>query len=141
MTKDFSKQLVKEYTHWQVLVHENQDQLGRSVVWCKREHAVDLADATLEEQAELFHILYTLRAALTDTFQPDWFNYSFLGNVVPHLHCHVMPRYAKPREFHGMTFADKHFGKRYQSDPTFVTSEDILFAVRDTLKEALLNKK
>jgi len=41
---DYSKFLVKEYTHWLVNVHENQGYLGRCVVWCKREDALDLAD-------------------------------------------------------------------------------------------------
>ena len=44
-----------------IYVHENQGYLGRCVVWCKRTDALDLADATPEEQAELFLVLRDLR--------------------------------------------------------------------------------
>jgi len=54
--------------------------LGRCVIWCKREDALDLTDATPEEQSELFLILRDLKEATKKAFQPDWFNYSFLGN-------------------------------------------------------------
>ena len=57
MAEDFSKNLVKGYKHWEIYVHENQGYLGRCVVWCKRDNAFDLADATLEEQSKFFYLL------------------------------------------------------------------------------------
>ena len=54
--------------------------MGRCVVWCKREDALDLTDVTPEEQSELFLVLRNLKEATKKVFQPDWFNYSFLGN-------------------------------------------------------------
>ena len=60
MEDKFSSILVKEYKHWAVYVHENQGYLGRCVIWCKRENALDLTDATQEEQNELFIILKDL---------------------------------------------------------------------------------
>lgn len=77
MTEDFSKNLVKGYKHWEMHVHENQGYLGRCVVWCQRDDALDIADATPDEQSELFLVLRDLREAVKKTFQPDWFNYSF----------------------------------------------------------------
>jgi len=35
--------------------------LGRCVVWCKREDALDLTDVTPEEQSELFLVLRDLK--------------------------------------------------------------------------------
>lgn len=110
MAEDFSKYLIKDYKYWAVNIHRNQGFLGRCVVLCKRENALDLTDATKEEQEELFLILRALRSAVAEIFQPDWFNYAFLGNEFRHLHCHFIPRYAKPKEFMGVIFADKLFG-------------------------------
>jgi len=31
--------------------------------------------------------------AIQDTLNPDRINYAILGNAVPHIHCHVIPRY------------------------------------------------
>lgn len=138
MAEDFSKDLVKEYKHWAIYVHRNQGYLGRCVVWCKREDALDLADATPEEQQELFLVLRDLREAAEKVFQPDWFNYSFLGNETRHLHGHFIPRYATPRTFIGIVFEDKLYGHNYQADHNFVTPEGALNNVRNRLKEALL---
>ena len=137
MAEDFSKNLIKEYRHWAIYVHDNQGYLGRCVVWCKREDALDLADATPEEQTELFSVLRDLREATKKVFQPDWFNYSFLGNETRHLHCHFIPRYAKSKTFMDVVFEDKLYGHNYKTDHNFVTTKEILKAVRDELGEVL----
>ena len=133
MVKDFSKLLIKEYTHWIVYVHENQGYLGRCIVWCKRENAQDLTDTTQEEQIELFFILDKLRKTLTKVFKPDWLNYAFLGNNIRHLHCHLIPRYATHKEFMGVKFEDKLYGHNYKTDKSFKTSDELLQSVRDSI--------
>jgi len=137
MAEDFLKNLIKEYKHWAIYVHPNQGYLGRCVVWCKREDALDLTDATTEEQSELFLVLRDLKETTKKVFQPDWFNYSFLGNETRHLHGHFIPRYAKPKIFMGIVFEDKFYGHNYKTDHTFVISESLFNAIRDKLKEAL----
>src|SRR5438045_1710595 len=86
MNDNFSKNLIKEYKYWSVYIHENQSYLGRLIIWCKREHASDLSEATKEEQQELFLIVRDLREATLKLFSTDWFNYAFLGNETKHLH-------------------------------------------------------
>ncbi len=135
--EDFSKFIIKDYTHWTVSVHQNQGYLGRCVVWCKREDALDLADATEEERRELFFVLKDLREATKKAFQSDWFNYAFLGNATRHLHGHFIPRYASSREFEGMTFTDEKWGHNYKTDHNFVTPPEILEKVRLKLQKEL----
>ena len=135
--EDYSKYLVKDYKYWLVNVHPNQGCLGRCIVWCKRENALDLADATLDEQKELISILGELRGATKRAFQADWFNYAFLGNTTRHLHGHFIPRYASPREFEGMTFKDERWGHNYKTDHSFITPPEVWEAVRIKLKEEL----
>ena len=135
MSKDYSKQIIKDYECWNLGVHSNQGYLGRCVVWCKRENAADMSDATLEEQKELFVIIKELKIALTKAFSPDWFNYSFLGNEIPHLHGHIVPRYKTPVKFLETKFEDKLFGKHYKTDSHFLTTEVILLGVRDEMKK------
>ncbi len=137
MPEDFSKNLVKTYEHWEIYVNQNQAHLGRCVVWCKRENATDLADATKEEQQELFLVLHNLREAIKKAFQADWFNYSFLGNVMPHLHCHFTPRYAKPKTFMGVEFTDTSYGGSYHETVKKTVPSEVLYAIRDKLAEAL----
>ncbi len=132
-----TENLVKAYRHWEIYVHENQGYLGRCIVWCKREDAIDLADATPNEQAELFLVLQDLRKAVAKLFQPDWFNYSFLGNEVRHLHGHLIPRYANPTTFMDRVFEDKLYGHNYQTDHSFQTPPELLIEVRERLKSVL----
>ncbi len=137
MQKDFSKNVIKEYTYWTVQVHENQSYLGRCIIACKREDALHLTDATPEEWSELQTILKELKAASEKGFQPDWFNFAFLGNEWRHLHGHLVPRYASARTFMGMNFEDKRFGTNFQTDPTFTTPEEIIQSVKQRMIEAL----
>lgn len=118
-------------------MNENQGYLGRCIVWCKRENALDLADATPEEQRELFEVIRILREALVKVFNPDWFNYAFLGNIDRHLHAHFIPRYASVREFSGIVFEDKLYGKNYKNDPDFKIPETVLMEIKARIGEYL----
>ena len=137
MAEDFLKNLVKGYTHWEIYVHENQGYLGRSIVWCKRAKADDLTNATIAEQAELFAVLSHLKEAVQKVFQPDWFNYSFLGNETRHLHAHFVPRYAAPKTFMELVFEDKRYGHNYRTHHDFQTPEAVVRAVREKLQSVL----
>lgn len=47
-----------------------------------------------EKNRELFLKEMTIVGnAIYDTFQPKKLNYEILGNEVPHVHCHIFPRY------------------------------------------------
>jgi len=134
---EFEKDKIKDYTHWAVYIAKNQGYLGRCVIWCKREDVKDLADATPDEQKELFVVLKDLREATKEAFGANWFNYAFLGNETRHLHCHFIPRYASEREFAGMKFTDERWGHNYRTDEGFVTSEDIFEKIKDALEKEL----
>jgi len=134
---DFSEYKIKEYRHWEVFVCQNQSYLGRCVIWCKRDDALDLTDAAKEEREELFLILQELRKALIKIFHPDWFNYAFLGNGMRHLHCHFIPRYAKSKIFEGTKFEDKLFGHNWKTDHDFITPKVVLDKIKLSLSDAL----
>ena len=134
---DYSHLLIKDFGEWGVYVHENQSYLGRCVVWCNREDALDLADATAQEREQLFAVLKRLRKASREVFNPDWFNYAFLGNETRHLHGHFIPRYKDSREFEGMMFIDERRGRNYRTQYDFVTPEAILMEVKKRMQEAL----
>jgi diadenosine tetraphosphate (Ap4A) HIT family hydrolase len=137
MEKDYSKFLIKDYRYWLVNIHENQGNLGRCVVWCKRADALDMTDASREEQEELFLVLKELKAACARAFQPDWFNYAFLGNETRHLHGHFIPRYASPRTMFGVSFEDKLYGHNYKTDHGFITPENTLRQIQNILTKEL----
>ncbi|KKU77761.1 MAG: hypothetical protein UY04_C0052G0006 [Parcubacteria group bacterium GW2011_GWA2_47_7] len=134
---DFSTYTIKDYEYWTLSVHPNQGYLGRCIIWCKRENALDLADATDDEQKELFVVLGEAREAAQKVFQPDWINYAFLGNETRHLHGHFLPRYSSPKEFEGVIFTDEKWGHNYATDYNFITPPKVLEAVRLRMQKEL----
>jgi len=42
--------------------------------------------------------------------KPDRFNYLQMGNALPHLHFHAIPRYASPRIFINKEWVDETYG-------------------------------
>ena len=135
--EDYSQNVVKDYTYWTWLVHTNQGYLGRSVLWCKRENALDLMDATSEERAELFAILSEMKKTLEEAFDVSWMNYAFLGNETRHLHGHVIPRYSSERIFEGQKFTDKEYGHNWRTDKNFNTSVEMLQAIKKKLQDTI----
>lgn len=135
--EDFSKYKIKDYKHWSIFIHQNQGYLGRCIVWCNRENALDLVDATPEEQQELFIVVRELGNAIKEAFQPDWLNYSFLGNETRHLHGHFIPRYAKPKKFEEILFEDKLYGHNYKTDHSLTYPAEVIEKIRLKIIEAL----
>ena len=129
--------LIKEYTHWDLYLHENQGYLGRCYLWSKRREAASVTDATPEEWTEVLTLFRAIESGLKRAFNTDKFNYSFLGNETPHMHCHVIPRYDRVVMFGGIAFSDPLWGKNYQTDPNFkippYTQGMILAKMRDVM--------
>ena len=58
--------------------------------------------------------VFTVEVAVRKVFQPEKVNLASLGNVVPHLHWHVIPRFADDRHFPNPIWgeAKREAGKR-----------------------------
>lgn len=72
----------------------NRDQffLGRVLIIYKS-HVEDLTQLSEKERAMFIEDLTRIALAVKKAFNPDKLNYAILGNVVSHLHWHVIPRY------------------------------------------------
>jgi len=66
---------------------------GYCVLVLKR-HAVELDDLTSEERAALIEEIARVGHAIREVCSPAKLNYEILGNIVPHVHAHIIPRYA-----------------------------------------------
>src|SRR4029079_2163456 len=58
-----------------------------------RRHAARLDQLTEDEYAAFVGDLYLAQHAVAAVLRPDHTNVESLGNVVPHLHWHIIPRY------------------------------------------------
>ena len=97
--------LVCDYRSWCVLLRPVQATLGALILAAKGEARAfsDLAPAAF---AELPLITYEIERGL-NSFRPfDRINYLMLMMVDPHVHFHVLPRYAETQTFATHSFAD-----------------------------------
>ncbi len=62
-------------------------------------HAAEMSDLPSEEQQELMRIVFTVETVVRDVVKPDKINLASLGNMVPHVHWHVIPRWREDRCF------------------------------------------
>lgn len=62
-------------------------------------HAREMTDLDEAERARLMGVVFAVEAALRELLQPDKVNLASFGNVVPHVHWHVIPRFRADRHF------------------------------------------
>jgi diadenosine tetraphosphate (Ap4A) HIT family hydrolase len=67
------------------------------VIW--KDHVREMSDLADADRLLLNDAVYRLELAVRDVMQPLKVNVASLGNVVPHLHWHVIPRYADDAHF------------------------------------------
>jgi diadenosine tetraphosphate (Ap4A) HIT family hydrolase len=48
---------------------------------------------------QLMNVLFAVETALRTLFQPDKINLASLGNLTPHVHWHLIPRWRDDRQF------------------------------------------
>jgi diadenosine tetraphosphate (Ap4A) HIT family hydrolase len=59
-----------------------------------RTHATELFDLSEADSVRYYQDMVRVARAVAAAFRPRKLNYAALGNAVPHLHWHVLPRYA-----------------------------------------------
>ncbi len=63
------------------------------------DHVGEMTDLPIPGRRRLMDVVLTVEATLREALNPDKINLASLGNVVPHLHWHVIPRFADDRHF------------------------------------------
>ncbi len=67
------------------------------IIWTA--HVQEMTDLSASERDYLMQAVWLLESAVRVIMQPDKINVASLGNVVPHLHWHVIPRYRDDAHF------------------------------------------
>lgn len=67
------------------------------VVW--NAHAAEMTDLRAADRDHLMAVVWRVERVLRDTMAPDKVNLASLGNMVAHLHWHVIPRWRDDRHF------------------------------------------
>jgi diadenosine tetraphosphate (Ap4A) HIT family hydrolase len=74
------------------------------VIW--NGHVAEMSDLAPAESTHLMSVVLRVEQTLRQLMQPDKINLASLGNVVPHLHWHVIPRWRDDSHFPRPIWAD-----------------------------------
>jgi diadenosine tetraphosphate (Ap4A) HIT family hydrolase len=67
------------------------------VIW--QTHVKEMTDLTEEDRFNFMRVVFAVESVLREQLAPEKMNLASLGNVVPHLHWHVIPRYGDDPHF------------------------------------------
>ena len=84
--------VVAELASGRVHLQNDADYRGYCILIFRR-HAVEVHELTEQERKDWIEDISRIGAALQAACGPAKLNVTMLGNMVPHLHCHIMPRY------------------------------------------------
>ena len=75
------------------------------VIW--NEHKSEMSDLTHGERDHLMALVFAVEEAIRHVMHPDKINLAALGNMVPHIHWHIIPRYRDDAFFPGSAWSSK----------------------------------
>jgi diadenosine tetraphosphate (Ap4A) HIT family hydrolase len=128
-TSNQYRHVVADLAVSQLWLGANQSVPGYCVVVCSR-HVPEPYDLPPDRCAAFFDDLMRAARALEAVFRPTKMNFQILGNAIPHLHCHVVPRY----------YGDPAPGRPIEVDARTVHLTPAEYALRVELIRAALSK-
>ena len=93
------------------------------VIW--NPHVSEMSDLTYGERDHILSLIFAVEEAILQVMDPDKINLAALGNMVPHIHWHVIPRFKDDAFFPGSAWSAR----------TQETSKSVLEARRTLAKE------
>jgi diadenosine tetraphosphate (Ap4A) HIT family hydrolase len=94
---------------------------GHAIVIFRDRHVAEFTKLTTEEVAAYWRDVQAAAGLIERVFTPCHINYQLLGNSVPHLHVHVVPRYlddpapARPLPWEPKPLDQSEFDRQLQS--------------------------
>lgn len=90
--------LVARARAWRVVRVEDADfPAFYRVIW--QEHVAELSELAEGSRHELMEVVAAVESVLLERLRPDKVNLASLGNMVPHLHWHIVARFAWDSHF------------------------------------------
>lgn len=81
------------------------------------QHVKEMTDLDAGERSLLMRVLLAMETAVREVMSPDKINLASLGNMTPHVHWHVIPRFVDDRHFPNPIWGEaKRDGVKRQAD-------------------------
>jgi diadenosine tetraphosphate (Ap4A) HIT family hydrolase len=75
------------------------------VIW--NHHVAEMTDLSYGEREHLMTLVFSVEEAVRHVMNPDKVNVAALGNMIPHIHWHVIPRFKDDAFFPGSVWSKK----------------------------------
>lgn len=100
------------------------------VIW--KAHVKEMTDLPPEQRQYLMAVVFGVESAVRECLAPDKINLASFGNMTPHLHWHVIPRWRDDRHF-----PEPIWGSAQRQPPARAAVDDIglKFALARVLSE------
>lgn len=99
------------------------------VIW--RDHAKEMTDLVAADRAHFMIVVLAVEEVLRKLMHPDKINLASLGNQVPHLHWHVIPRFADDAHYPDPVWATRKRDTVKTAQDRTVRVEQLTRALRD----------
>ena len=122
-------EIIHRGAQWRVVLVDDPGYPGFCrVIWDR--HVQEMTDLSAAERSSLMDAVWQVESALREVMHPDKINLASLGNVVPHLHWHVIPRYAQDAHFPAPVWAA---AQRVAAADDLVQRRALLPALREAM--------
>jgi len=95
------------------------------VIW--NAHVKEMSDLCAEDRGRLMAVVLEVEILLREVLRPDKINLASLGNMTPHLHWHVVPRWRDDPHFPGSVWSER------VREPALRALPDLEATLRDQL--------
>lgn len=75
------------------------------VIWNR--HVAEMSQLSYGERDLFMHLVFAVEGAVRSVMQPQKINLAALGNQVPHIHWHVIPRFEDDAFFPGSVWSNR----------------------------------
>lgn len=91
-------EVLVQNAQWRVILVDDLNYPGFCrVVW--NEHVAEMTDLMPAQRSSLMQAVCKVEQVIRDVMAPHKINLASLGNMVPHLHWHIIPRYLDDAHF------------------------------------------
>lgn len=92
------------------------------------QHFKELTDLSTEDNLTIYAVVVKCEQILRQLFKPEKINLASFGNLTPHVHWHIIPRFIVDRHFPNPTWGEI-------MNPVYVPSSDTLLAEQNLIQQ------
>ncbi|MFD2270592.1 HIT family protein [Undibacterium arcticum] len=128
---ELGAEIIYQGKEWHVVMVDDVHYPGFCrVIW--NDHVKEMTDLTPAQRNSLMDAVWQVEQAVREVMQPAKINLATLGNKVPHLHWHVIPRFSDDAHFPLPIWAEP---KRLATPAMLASRQALLPALRKNIAQ------